>query len=106
MEVNKFELLKQSYKKMEIVESLWKSIDKWKTDGAEWMTSNWVDVDAEVVNKDTALLFKDSFSLNKKLNNKVTERLKSELQEFKGKTGAILELGNKNLKASPAVREI
>jgi hypothetical protein len=51
-------------------------------------------VDVEEMNKEVQAYFKDSFSINKKMNNEVTSRLKDAVADLKAKMGPIMELGN------------
>lgn len=71
----------------------------WAEKSKHWLESQFTDLQVEEVDKELQLMFKESFSLHKKLNFKVSEVLKDKVSEFKTIMPNILDLGNPNMRA-------
>jgi DNA repair ATPase RecN len=90
--------LEAGKEKWETMKGLWETIKNWTEKSKFWLDTQFTELQVEEVDKDLQLLFKESFSLNKKLGFKVSELLKDKISDFKTIMPNILDLGNPNMR--------
>ena len=64
------------------------------------LSAEFMELQVEEIAKEVDMLFKDCFSLNKKLGSKISELLRDKVSEFKTLVPTVLDLGNPNMKVS------
>ena len=62
------------------------------------MTCQFTDIDVEEMEKDVQVLFKEAYSMHKKIDTPASEMLKDSVAELKSMMTTILDLGNPNLR--------
>lgn len=80
------------------VKQLWTTVKSWAQKYHHWLHSPLIDLEVEEIDKEVQVLFKDSYNLNKKMNNSVSEMMKDKISEFKAIMPNVLDLGNPNIK--------
>ena len=81
------------------IQEVWSLVQKWGDKKLLWMESDFQSLDVEEVDKEVQVLFKEAYSIHKKVNNRLTERLRDEVSDFKGIMPCVLDLGNPNMRA-------
>jgi len=85
--------------KLEATRVLWNTVNNWNEKFALWNESEFTTLQVEDIDKEVQIFFKDSFNLHKKVNSKVSERLKDNVADFKALMPNVLDLGNPNMRS-------
>ena len=90
--------LEAGNEKFETIQRMWSTVKLWGEKETLWNESQFTDLQVEDIAKEVDIMFKDSYALNKKLNSKVSEKLRDKISEFKSIVPNILDLGNPNMR--------
>jgi dynein heavy chain, axonemal len=90
--------LESGKERYDTLRQLWETTKSWTDKQKVWLDSQFTELQVEEVDKEVQQFFKDSFALQKKLNNKASELLKDKVTEFKTMMPNILDLGNPNMR--------
>ena len=85
--------------KLEATRVLWNTVNSWNEKFTNWNESEFTQLQVEDIDKEVQVFFKDSFNLHKKVNSKVSEKLKDSVADFKAIMPNVLDLGNPNMRA-------
>lgn len=95
--VTEYKDLDASREKMEQMRQLWDLVRNWCKKHKSWLESDFSGISVEDVDKEVQVFFKDSYTIHKKLNNRVSDMLKNRISDFKTMMPNILDLGNPNM---------
>eukprot|EP01031_Cornospumella_fuschlensis_P043261 gene43261-52876_t len=90
--------LEMGKERYDTLKQLWETIRNWAEKLRFWQDSQFTELQVEEIDKEVQNFFKDSFSLQKKLNSKASEMLKDKVTEFKTIMPNVLDLGNPNMR--------
>jgi len=96
--VYEFKELELSKAKCDQVKQLWETVRNWTEKNNKWMDDPFQSLAVEEIDKEVQTFYKDSYNINKRVNNRVSEMLKDRITEFKSIMPNILDLGNSNIK--------
>ncbi len=95
---HEFTNLATGRERCENIKMIWSQIASFNEKFKSWTQDQFQDIDVEQMDKDVQTLFKDAFSLHKKVALPCTEVLKDKVSELKSIMPAIMDLGNPNIK--------
>ena len=78
-------------------EEVWGKRVEWEDKHHTWQTSNFSDIDIELVEREVNVMFKDSFKLHKRVGDEVTDKHKTLVGEFRKHMATLMDLGNPNM---------
>lgn len=81
------------------IKQLWEMVKNWNEKYQFWLESQFTTLPVEDIDKEVQVFFKESYAVNKRLGNKVSEVLKDKVAEFKAIMPNVLDLGNPNMRA-------
>lgn len=93
-----FSELDTGRERWENMKQMWEMVKSWNEKHQYWQESQFTHLAVEDIDKEVQVFFKDSYAVNKKLNNKVSEMLKDRVAEFKAIMPNVLDLGNPNMR--------
>ena len=65
--------------KFNTIKKMWETVKLWTDKYKLWMESEFTELQVEEIAKDVDMMFKDCFSLNKKLGSKISELLRDKV---------------------------
>ena len=83
-EPHEFLALEKGLARCEGIVNTWAAIDSWNSKKENWMTCQFTDIEVEEMEKEVQVLFKDAYSMHKKIDTPASEMLKDSVAELKG----------------------
>ena len=93
-----FAELETGKERWDTIKQLWQMVKSWNDKYQFWQESEFTALQVEDIDKEVQVFFKDSYAVNKKLGNKVSEIIKDRIAEFKQVMPNVLDLGNPNMR--------
>lgn len=94
-----FSRVKETEEVFQMRFKLWETFSKWKKVYDDATNKDFVtDVNAENLDTEVQILFKNAYMFDKKINDAVSARLKEEVLSFKKKMSVVLLIGNPKMK--------
>ena len=91
---DEFPQLKKATDQLKLVDKLWASVADWHAQHDSWILGDLTKLNAEEVDQKMQLFAADIFSLNRKINSPVTEKLMEVVEVFKPTMPLVMDLGN------------
>ena len=91
---DEFPQLKKATDQLKLVDKLWASVADWHAQHDSWTLGDLTKLNAEEVDQKMQLFAADIFSLNRKINSPVTEKLMEVVEVFKPTMPLVMDLGN------------
>lgn len=88
------EVCKERYESMRL---LWDTVKSWNEKHSFWLESQFTLLPVEDINKEVQMFYKNSYAINKKLGNKVSEQLSNKIADFRTIMPNVCDLGNPNM---------
>ena len=90
--------LEKSNDKYETIQKMWNTVKIWSEKQEIWRESQLTDLQVDDIAKEVDLMFKDCYSLTKKLGSRASEKLRDQISEFKSMVPQVLDLGNPKMR--------
>ena len=74
------------------VNTLWNMVSQWSELEGQWSTGSFTAIDVEAMSRDVQLYAKESYQMNRKKGNKITEKLKDQTLRYVERTLCALPL--------------